>query len=145
MPAVPAGLRAAVPDTPDVADIVELLAAHQRAAHGSSSVDPQMVASNVAGPGSWTRRQALVRDDAGTAIAWVVVHDRAAGRTVVEITALPSVTDELAASLFHWAEGVARSIMRARGLASTQLDSGAYADDDRGQRWLAAAGFRHTR
>lgn len=145
MPAVPAGLRASVPDTPDVADIVELVAAHQRAAHGSSSVDPQMIASNVAGPGSWTRRQVLVRDDAGVAVAWAVVHDRAAGRTVIEVTALPSATDRLAASLFGWAEGVARSIMRARGLTTTQLDSGAYAEDDRGQRWLAAAGFRRAR
>nr|WP_183321760.1 GNAT family N-acetyltransferase [Flexivirga oryzae] len=145
MPAVGHGLRALVPDTPDVPDVVDLLAAHQQAAHGSSSVDPQMVASHVAGVGSWTRRQVLVRDSDGSAVAWAVVHDRAAGRTVIEITAQPSVTDALAAALFEWAEGVARSLMRTRGLLVTQLDSGAYADDDRQQRWLTAAGFHRAR
>jgi len=145
MPAVPPGLRALVPDTPDVADIVELVAAHQQAARGTSSVDPRMVASHVAGVGSWTRRQVLVRDSAGAAVAWAVVHDRAAGRTVIEITAVPAVTDDLAAVLFQWAEGVARSLMRTRGLLVTQLDSGAYADDGRQERWLAAAGFHRAR
>lgn len=141
MPDVPPGLVASVPDTPDVPDIIELLAAHQVAAHGSSSVDPGMVASNVAGAGSWTRRQALVRDADGTATAWVVVHDRAAGRTVVEIAARPEVTDDLAAKLFAWASEEARTMMRVRGLTATQLDSGAYAGDGRQQRWLTAAGY----
>ncbi|RNI21737.1 GNAT family N-acetyltransferase [Flexivirga caeni] len=138
-------MTATVPDTPDVPDVIALLAAHQEAAHGSSSVDPAMVASNVAGIGSWTRRQVLIRDEQGDAVAWALVHDRAAGRTVIEISALPSVTDRLAGALFDWAEGVARSIMRARGLTRTQLDSGAYADDGRQQRWLAAAGFHKAR
>ncbi|GAB3491497.1 GNAT family N-acetyltransferase [Flexivirga lutea] len=145
MPAVPPGFVTSVPDLPDVPDIIALLAAHQRAAHGSSSVDPDMVASNVAGVGSWTRRQALVRDAGGVAVAWVVVHDRAAGRTVVEVTARPAVPDELAAGLLDWAREEARTMMRVRGLSSTQLDSGAYAGDDRQQRWLAAAGFRLAR
>lgn len=134
-----------MPDTPDVPDVIDLLAAHQRAAHGSSSVDPGMVASDVAGIGSWTRRQVLVRDGSGAAIAWVLVHDRAAGRTVIELTARPAVTDELAARLLDWATGVARSITRARGLSLTQLDAGAYADDRRQQRWLTAAGFHRAR
>jgi Acetyltransferases len=141
MPDVPSGFVASVPDTPDVSDIIDVLAAHQLAAQGSSSVDPGMVASNVAGVGSWTRRQTLVRDDNGLAIAWAVVHDRAAGRTVVEITARPGASDELAAALFAWATDEARTMMRVRGLTVTQLDSGAYAGDARQQRWLTAAGF----
>ncbi len=141
MPDVPPGFVVGVPDTPDVADIVDLLAAHQVAAHGISSVDPGMVASNVAGVGSWTRRQVLVRDEHGAAIAWAVVHDRAAGRTVIDVTALPAATDALAAALFDWATVEARTMMRVRGLSVTQLDSGAYADDGRQQRWLTAAGF----
>lgn len=141
MPDVPPGFVASVPDVPDVPDVIELLAAHQVAAHGSSSVDPDMVASNVAGVGSWTRRQVIVRDSAGAAIAWAVVHDRAAGRTVVEITARPGASDELAAGLFAWASAEASTMMRVRGLSVTQLDSGAYAGDERQQRWLSAAGF----
>lgn len=141
MPDVPSGFVPSVPDTPDVGDIVDLLVAHQLAANGSSSVDPGMVAANVAGPGSWTRRQVLVRDTGGAAVAWAVVHDRAAGRTVVEITARPGVPDRLAEALFAWASDEARTMMRVRGLSGTQLDSGAYAGDDRQQRWLRAAGF----
>lgn len=141
MPDVPPGFVATVPDLADVDDIIDLLAAHQVAAHGSSSVDPGMVASNVAGVGSWTRRQVLVRRSDGAAVAWAVVHDRAAGRTVIEISARPEATDELAAALFAWASDEARTMMRVRGLRSTQLDSGAYAGDGRQQRWLTAAGF----
>ncbi|GGB27131.1 N-acetyltransferase [Flexivirga endophytica] len=141
MPDVPGGFVASVPDVPDVPEIIELLAAHQAAAHGSSSVDPDMVASNVAGVGSWTRRQTLVRDADGAAVAWTVVHDRAAGRTVVEVAVRPEAPDDLAASLFDWASAEARTMMRVRGLKVTQLDSGAYAEDRRQQRWLSEAGF----
>ncbi|NNG37982.1 GNAT family N-acetyltransferase [Flexivirga sp. ID2601S] len=147
MPEVPTGWSASVPDLPDVPEIAALLAAHQRAAHGSSSVDPEMVESNVAGTGSWTRREVIVRDPDGALAAWGLVHDRAAGRTVVEVTVRPDEehADEVAKALFDWAADVARTITHARGLTETQLDSGAYAADDRQRRWLADAGYSQAR
>lgn len=144
---LPRGLTAQIPDLPDVADVLQLLSQHQQSVRGSSSVDPEMVESNVAGTGSWTRRQALIRDAQQRAVGWVVVHDRAAGRTVIEVTVAPDLddADQLAAALFAWAGEVAAVIARSRGLTGTQLDSGGYADDERQRRWLAAAGYHCTR
>ncbi|GAA4399685.1 GNAT family N-acetyltransferase [Fodinibacter luteus] len=146
---LPPELTARAPLAPDVPEVVALLAAHERVAKGSPGVDPQAVLAQVAGVGSWTRRQALVHDAAGRLVAWLSVHDRAAGRTLVEVTVSPDLprdrADELAAALFAAAERHAADITRMRGLPATLIDSGAYAGDARQQAWLAAAGFGHTR
>ena len=146
---LPSGLTARVPTAADTPDVAALLAAHQRAAKGSAGVDPEAVLGQLAGTGSWTRRQALVHDPAGRLVAWLSVHDRASGRTLVEVTVTPDLPGEdaaaLAASLFGAAERHAVDIAGMRGVGSTLLDSGAYADDPRQQRWLAAAGFEQTR
>ena len=59
--------------------------------------------STVVGPASWTRRQLLVTDPGGTVVGWVLVHDRAAGRTEVEVIVAPGTPheDRLAAALLH--------------------------------------------
>lgn len=136
------------PRAADVASVVALVRAHQQAAHGSASVDPEMVATNLVGYGSWTRRQVLVLDD-DRPIAWLSVHDRAAGRTMVEVTVDPGLAQDEAAhiaqALFASAERHARDIGRVRNLQATLLDSGAYADDPRQQRWLTDYGFTKVR
>lgn len=138
--------RPVVEDAPEVA---ALLAAHQRAAKGSSGVDPEAVLAQLVGTGSWTRRQVLVRDPEDRLLAWLSVHDRAAGRVLVEATVSPELpedeADALAGHLFAAGERHARDIGRMRRLRTTLLDSGAYADDPRQQRWLDSAGYRCTR
>ena len=146
---LPSGLSARVPNATDAPDVAALLAAHQRAAKGSAGVDPDAVLGQLAGIGSWTRRQALVDDAGGRLVAWLSVHDRASGRTLVEVTVTPDLPETdaaaLAAALFGAAERHAVDIAGVRGVRSTLLDSGAYADDPRQQQWLAAAGFEQTR
>ncbi|TQJ48773.1 GNAT family N-acetyltransferase [Phycicoccus sp. SLBN-51] len=147
VPDLPAGW---IPRTPALADhgaLVDLVAAHQRSVRGSSSVDPEAVASAATGTASWTRRQVLAEDASGRVGAWANVHDRAAGRSVVEVVVAPdaAAADQLAADLFRWAATTALEVAAQRGLPGTQLDSGAYATDERQRGWLADAGYRQTR
>ncbi len=144
---LPPGWVARVPGPGDVGRLTEVLAAHQETARGSSSVDVEALTSEVAGEASWTRRQLVVDAADGRVQAWATVHDRAAGRTVVAVTVDPAAggADGVAAALFGWAEEVALDVARYRQLTGTQLDSGAYAGDERQRRWLAAAGYRQTR
>lgn len=137
------------PQAEDATEVAALLADHQRAAKGSSGVDPDSVLAQLVGIGSWTRRQILVRDPDSHLLAWLSVHDRAGGRTLVEVTVTPTLEDpeasELAGHLFGCAARHAQDIATMRGLRTTLLDSGAYADDPRQQRWLGEAGYRQTR
>ncbi len=147
---MPQGWVARVPSRDDVPALVALSEAHQRMAKGSGSVDVDAVESNVAGTGSWTRHQAVVTDTGGSIVGWASIHDRAAGRTLVEVLVdtenlTENDADLLATSLFAWSEQAGRVIAAGRDLHGTQLDSGAYADDERQRRWLAAAGYRQTR
>ena len=146
---LPSGLTARLPAAADAPDVAALLAAHQRAAKGSAGVDPEAVLVQLVGTGSWTRRQVLVHDPADRLVAWLSVHDRASGRTLVEVTVAPHLPDEdaaaLAAALFGAGQRHAVDIAGMRGVRSSLLDSGAYADDARQQRWLAAAGYEQTR
>jgi GNAT superfamily N-acetyltransferase len=147
---MPSGWVARVPAREDVAALVALSQAHQQMAKGSGSVDPDSVESNVAGTGSWTRHQSLVTDEGGVVIGWATIHDRAGGRTMVEVTVAVDGIDEadadrLAAAFFAWAAEAGQVIAAGRDLSGTQLDSGAYADDARQRRWLDAAGYRQTR
>ena len=146
---LPSGLTARLPTAADAPDVATLLAVHQRAAKGSAGVDPEAVLGQLVGTGSWTRRQVLVHDPSDRLVAWLSVHDRASGRTLVEVTVTPDLPETdaaaLAASLFGASERHAVDIAGMRGLRTSLLDSGAYADDSRQQRWLAAAGFEQTR
>lgn len=144
---LPQGLTSRIPGLEDHEAITALVAAHQQAARGSSSVDPAAVASAVTGTASWTRRQVVIQDAAGEVVAWASVHDRAAGRSVVDVTLAPGLpeADHTAGALFAWAEETALGIAQQRDLAGTQLDASAYAADTRQRGWLTTAGYRHTR
>lgn len=146
---LPEPFTARTPSAEDAAAVAELLAAHQQAAKGSGSADPDAVLRLLVGLGSWTRRQVLVDDGDGRLVAWLTVHDRAAGRTVLEVTVEPALApdaaDALAACLFGAGERHAVDIARSRRLRGTLLDSGAHSDDPRQQGWLAAAGYDRVR
>ncbi len=144
---LPSGWSARLPLPDDVPALAALLERHQVAAKGSASVDEDAITLAVAGHASWTRRQVLLADDQDHVRAWGTVHDRAAGRTVVEVTVDPraDLADAAARSLFAWAEETALEIAAQRGLAGTQLDSGSYVDDPRQAGWLTAAGYEHVR
>ena len=110
-------------------------------------MDPEAVAASVIGTGSWTRRQVVLRSPDDRVAAWIAVHDRAGGRTSVDLTVAPDCADgdRVAGALLGWAREAAVETARLRQLDATQLDATAYADDDRQQRWFAAAGYDRTR
>ena len=149
--ALPAGWRARPPADADVAALTRLRAAVRRGPDGTlastAPMDTSTVEAVVVGPASWTRRQLLVTDPSGAAVAWGVVHDRAAGRTEVEVMVLPDAphADRVAAALFAWADAAGRVVASLRRVPRTQLDSACRADDERQRRWLAAAGYRCVR
>ncbi len=144
---LPPGWTARVPLAQDVQPLAELAAAHQRAARGFDSIDVEAVAAAVTGTGSWTRRQLLVAAPGGEVVAWIVVHDRAAGRTMIDLTIRPGCeqADALAGQLLTWACDAAAEIARLRQLDETQLDVMMYAGDEPLKRWLANQGYEHTR
>jgi mycothiol synthase len=143
---LPDGWLAREPELAEVPQLIDLLSRHQRAVRGSASVDPDNVEIEAVGVGSWTRRQVVVLDEHTRVRAWARVHDRAAGRTVVTVDVDPECPHEaLAPALYAWAEGVAAWFAGQRQVTSTQLDSGAYADDERQRRWLASAGYQCAR
>lgn len=145
---LPAGWSAATPTEEDVDALHALAEADRRAVTGSGGVLRDSVVVESVGRGSWTRRQVVLRDEGGVR-GWVRVHDRAAGRTNVDLTLDPSlapaVADEVAVSAYAWAERVALRVARGRGLGGTQLDASLHEDDEAGRRHLESAGYRHTR
>ncbi len=144
---LPAAWAARLPLAGDVPALVGVVERRQRAVRGSASVTREAVALEVTGYASWTRRQLLLEDSDGRVQAWGRVHDRAAGRSVVEVTVDPDsvAADRAAAYLFAWAERTALQVAAQRNLQGTQLDSGCYADEERQGRWLAAAGYAKVR
>lgn len=153
LPIVPVGLppgwSTKVPDKGDVRELIALVSAAKKAVDGSGVVEGDLVAAEAVGESSWTRRQVAVVDPDGRVRVWARVHDRAAGRSNVELTADPTlpreVEQELAASLLSWAEAVALRISRGRGLGGTRLDVSVHQDDDRLRGVLAPAGFHLAR
>ncbi|HEY7717136.1 MAG TPA: GNAT family N-acetyltransferase [Pedococcus sp.] len=147
VPDLPTGWTTRVPTLEDIGPLVDLVAAHQESVRGTSSVDPEAVAAAATGTASWTRRQVLVEEASGAVVAWASVHDRAAGRSVVDVTVSPAAdgAGRLARALFAWAEATALDVARLRDLHGTQLDASAYAADERQRAWLTEAGYRHTR
>ena len=147
---LPMRYAAARPRASDAAEVAGLVVSYERAGKGSSSATEGSVLVSLTGIGSWTRRQVLVRDRAsGRLAAWLSVHDRAAGRTVVELILDPALAEEEAATLagvlFGSAERHAMEIGAMRRLRWTLLDSGAFEADARQQRLLGAAGYEHVR
>ena len=117
---------------------------------GSSSVDRDAVESEVAGAASWTRRQQVVLDPDGAVRGWVVVHDRAAGRTMLHVYVDRTIEDRptqdaVAAWAYAYVEEQAEEICRLREVNETRLDASPYAEDTVQREWLAAAGYTKRR
>ena len=142
---LPEGWSTRVPGDGDIGALTTLLTASRRS--GASPVDVATLTALVVGPASWTRRQLVVLDDAGTIVGWAVVHDRASGRTEVTVLVTPDspAQDAIAAGLFAWADRQASEVAALRRAPHTQLDSSAEADDQRQRGWLAAAGYTCVR
>lgn len=131
-----------------MAAIVELVHRRERAVRGRAGTQPEMIASDVVGTGSWTRHNQVWTDPDGTVRAWADVHDRARGRTNVTLVVCPQTPDgdALAAVALNWIARQATAVGRARGgLDSTQLDATVVEGDEQSAAWLANAGFAHTR
>ena len=150
IPGLPEGWTARLPVLDDLGPLAELRGADKEPWTGSSSVDREAVESEIAGPASWTRRQRVLVDPEGRALGWVVVHDRAAGRTMLHVyvdrrVLDRPVQDEVAAAAYAWAAEQAREIIRLRGEPGTRLDASPFADDAVQREWLEAAGYRLRR
>ena len=146
-PGLPAAWDVRTPLLSDLEVLVELRGADRLAYTGSASVDREAIESEVAGPASWTRRQLLAIDPEGRPRAWMSVHDRATGRTMVALYLDRSIeeADQLAGALYGWAEGQAREICILREVQDTRLDASPFAEDKVQQRWLANAGYTKRR
>jgi GNAT superfamily N-acetyltransferase len=149
---LPRGWEIDTPDPSDrfdVARLTQLLRAHERHGRGwaGSSVDDVLV--EVSEQGLRTRENIVLRDPDGDIRAWGGVHDRAEGRMlfvhIVERGLPDHVADRCSDVLIEWAVGQAREVGRARGLDVQQIDTGAFADDERQHRWLASSGFERVR
>lgn len=136
-------------DPATVARLTELLRAHETAGRGWAGASEDDVRVEVSERGLATRENVAVRDAAGTIRAWGSVHDRAVGRMLF-VHVVDRDLDEataLACSdvLFEWAEAQARAVGENRGLPAQQIDTGAFADDERQHRFLEGAGFDKVR
>lgn len=146
IPGLPAGWTSRVPDLDDVDALVRLRGADKEPWTGSGTVDVATVQSEVAGPMSWTRRQVVLLDPDGAVRGWVVVHDRAAGRTMLHVyvdRALPDadVRAQVAAAAYAFVEDAAVTICGLREIDETRLDASPFAEDAEQRDWLAAAGY----
>ncbi len=144
---LPAGWTVRLPTSDDVPQVVRLLQRHREVAGGPPRVDAEALESELVGRGSWTRRQFVLRDPQGEVVGWAGVHDRAAGRTDVDLVLDPRAPDDdaVASAVLRWIAQVAGQVAGERGLRATRLDALAYATDERQQRWLGGAGYELAR
>jgi len=146
------GWRVEQPDPADrflIARLTQLLRAHERAGRGWAGASVDDVLVEVSEDGLRTRENVVLRDPGGEIHAWGSVHDRAEGRMlfvhVVERELPQDVADACSLLLFGWADEQARAVGRARGLDVQQIDTGAFAEDDRQHGWLEQSGFEKVR
>ena len=127
----PPGWTVRVPVLADLEILVKLRGADRLAHTGSASVDREAIESEVAGQASWTRRQLLAVSPEGRPGAWISVHDRAAGRTMVALYVDRSLEEAtvIAGALYDWAEEQAQEISALREVTATRLDASPFADD----------------
>jgi GNAT superfamily N-acetyltransferase len=146
---LPEGWHVGTPDPDDPAEVdrlTELLREHQHAGRGWAGADRDDVLVELGGP---THQNVVVRDETGRIRAWGSVQDRAGGRMLF-VHVVERGLDERAGRacsdlLVEWAVGQAREVGASRGLPVQQIDTGAYAEDERQHRWLTAAGFDKVR
>lgn len=133
----------------DVERLTTLLREHERAGRGWPGSGREDVLVEVSQPGLLTRQNVVVRDETGRIRAWGSAHDRAVGRMllvhVVERGLPETVGRACSDVIVEWAAGQAREVGAARGLDVQQIDTGAFADDERQHRWLSASGFERVR
>ncbi len=147
--ALPPGWVSVTPQAVDAADLHALLNRHEVVARGRSSTTRAVVDADLSAKGMQTHRHLVLRDEAARARGWATVHDRAAGRVLVSVVVDPGLdadtADKSADALFAWTAGESAHLALEHGLDVTQMDSGAFDEDARQKRWLARAGFTHTR
>jgi len=148
----PDGWQVGSPDPDDRGDVerlTELLRAHERDGRGWAGAGKEDVLVEVSDRGLRTRQNVVVRDETGRIRAWGSVHDRAGGRMLFVHVVERGIEERLGRAcsdlLIEWAAGQAREVGAARGLTVQQIDTGAFADDERQHRWLAAGGFTKVR
>ncbi|MEO5709935.1 MAG: N-acetyltransferase [Nocardioidaceae bacterium] len=143
------GWTAATPREDDAAELTGLLRRHEDAGRGWAGASEQGILVDISPRDGDTRDNVVVRDADGVIRGWASAHDRAAGRmllvVVVDRRLDDGTADRVAGQLFGWADGTAVVVGVRRGLDVQQIDSGAFADDDRQHRWLRGAGFVHVR
>ncbi|WP_204163695.1 GNAT family N-acetyltransferase [Nocardioides solisilvae] len=151
-PGLPDGWSAGAPDgssASDVARLTRLLREHERAGRGWAGASEQDVLVEVSEHGLAMRENLVVRDAEGVIRAWGSVHDRSLGRMllvhVVDRSIPEAQAHRCSRALLDWAEAQARAVGAARGLDVQQIDTGAFADDERQHRWLADRGFEKVR
>ncbi|HET7432846.1 MAG TPA: GNAT family N-acetyltransferase [Nocardioides sp.] len=149
---LPDGWQVATPDAGDrftVARLTALLRAHEEAGRGWAGASVDDVLVEVSERGLRMRENVVVRDADDEIRAWGSVHDRAGGRMlfvhVVDRSLSDPEADACSDVLFAWADAQAVSVGAARGLEVQQIDTGAFAGDDRQHRWLEQCGFRKVR
>jgi ribosomal protein S18 acetylase RimI-like enzyme len=137
------------PGEDDAAELTALLRAHEAHGRGWAGASENDLLVEVSTWGALTRDNVVLRDPAGAIRGWASAHDRAAGRMLLVVVVdhqLPDeVADPVAAALFAWADAAAVRVGTERGLDEQQIDSGAFAGDERQHRWLADAGYRKVR
>ncbi|KRE39612.1 GCN5 family acetyltransferase [Janibacter sp. Soil728] len=146
---MPQGWSSRAPVDGDVDELIALVSTAKKAVDGSGSIEEELVTSEAVGEASWTRRQVVVMDPQGAIRVWARVHDRAAGRSNVDLTTDPAlgaeVEDRLAPSVLAWAESIALRVSRGRGLGGTRLDMSVHEDDERLRGLLRDNGFTLAR
>ncbi|GMA31278.1 GNAT family N-acetyltransferase [Litorihabitans aurantiacus] len=149
---LPAGWSLVRPDGTDpavVAALTSLLREHEEHGRGWPGADESVVAAEVGPDAERTRANVVLLDPDGAVRAWGSVHDRAGGRMlfvhVVARDLVTEVADAASAVLITWAVAQAVTVGRARGIAVQQIDTGAFAADDRQHAWLGGSGFALAR
>lgn len=148
-PDLPDGWSSDGPDERDAAELTGLLRLHEEHGRGWATASADDLLVEVCTRGHPTRENVVLRDPDGAIRGWAGAHDRAAGRMLLEVVVDRQIDDDLAdrvaETLLGWADHAARRVGDGRGLESQQIDSGAFADDDRQHRWLTRAGFEKVR
>ena len=149
---LPDGWEASAPDSGDAPEIAALLRRHEHRGRGWAGSGEDDVLIEVSARGYITRENVILRDAEGELRGWASAHDRAAGRMLLVVVVDPRLdeadhetSDRVAEVLFGWADEAARRVGQERGLDVQQIDSGAFADDQRQHGWLERAGFTKVR
>jgi mycothiol synthase len=146
---LPDGWTSSAPDAGDAPELAKLLRRHEEHGRGWPGSSEDDVLIEVSARGYITRENVMLRDAEGEVRGWGSAHDRASGRMLMSMIVDPrldkELADQVAGILLDWADEAARRIGAERGLDVQQIDSGAFADDERQQRWLRSAGYEQVR